>query len=58
MQYEKVKSDESTSMDGCYLLDDDQIVTTCFDNVVRVYDVKSGKGYHEQETKIPRNSII
>ncbi|XP_052259003.1 uncharacterized protein LOC127863497 [Dreissena polymorpha] len=33
-------------MEGCYLLDDNQIVTTCFDNVVRVYDVKSGKLLH------------
>ncbi|KAH3785932.1 hypothetical protein DPMN_164028, partial [Dreissena polymorpha] len=46
MQHEKVKSDESTDMHTGYLLDDDRIVTTCLDNVVRVYDVKTGKLLH------------
>ena len=50
MQHEKVKSDESTDMHTGYLLDDDRIVTTCLDNVVRVYDVKTGWGFHELET--------
>ncbi|KAH3788262.1 hypothetical protein DPMN_166397 [Dreissena polymorpha] len=50
MQYENVKSDKSTDTTGGYLLDDDRIATECFDNVVRVYDVKSGWGFKELET--------
>ncbi|KAH3788225.1 hypothetical protein DPMN_166360 [Dreissena polymorpha] len=50
MQYEKVNSGESTSMEGGCLLDDDRIVTECFDNVVRVYDFNSGWGFNELET--------
>ncbi|KAH3788277.1 hypothetical protein DPMN_166412 [Dreissena polymorpha] len=57
-KYEKVKSDESTSMEGVYSLDDDRIITTCFDNVVRVFDVKTGSAVTELETNTLRNTIL
>ncbi|KAH3895797.1 hypothetical protein DPMN_019963 [Dreissena polymorpha] len=45
-EYEEVKSNKSTKITYVYRLDDDRIMTTCLDNVVRVYDVKTGKLLH------------
>ena len=37
------KSDDSTSLDEMYFLDDTKIISTHYDNVIRVFDYIQGK---------------
>lgn len=43
-KYKILKNDESTSVEECpNRLDSDKVLTTHFDNVLRVYDINTGK---------------
>ncbi|XP_053376600.1 NACHT domain- and WD repeat-containing protein 1-like [Mercenaria mercenaria] len=42
-KYKAMKSDQSTSVDDVFELDNQRILTTSYDNILRIYDLNTGK---------------